>query len=56
MKNKTIGIIGLGDIGMEVAKLAKAYKMNVIGLRRNNKIHNHEKEIIVLNKFFLIII
>lgn len=43
-----MGIVGLGSIGMETAKLAKAYKMNVIGLRRNKKISTDEKDIIVM--------
>ncbi|WP_144213295.1 D-2-hydroxyacid dehydrogenase [Shewanella donghaensis] len=30
LKNKTIGIVGYGDIGQQVAKLALAFNMNVI--------------------------
>ena len=30
----TVGIIGLGSIGAEVARLAKAFRMRVIGMRR----------------------
>ncbi|MDI3534774.1 MAG: hypothetical protein PWQ82_1139 [Thermosediminibacterales bacterium] len=33
--NKTLGIIGLGSIGAEIAKRAKAFGMKVIGLKRN---------------------
>jgi phosphoglycerate dehydrogenase-like enzyme len=32
---KTLGIVGLGAIGDEIAKRAKAFGMNVIGLKRN---------------------
>src|SRR5262249_49526690 len=32
---KTLLIVGLGDIGGRLAKLAKAFDMRVIGLRRN---------------------
>ena len=35
LSSKTVGIIGLGKIGREVARLAKAFEMHVIGNRRN---------------------
>ncbi len=31
---KTIGIVGVGAIGAEIARLAKAFEMNVLGVRR----------------------
>ncbi|MFJ7753753.1 D-2-hydroxyacid dehydrogenase [Peribacillus muralis] len=34
---KTIGIIGVGKIGKETAKIAKAFGMTVLGLRRSGK-------------------
>jgi phosphoglycerate dehydrogenase-like enzyme len=34
---KTIGIVGVGAIGEETARLAKAFKMTVIGLRRSGQ-------------------
>ncbi|WP_248925184.1 D-2-hydroxyacid dehydrogenase [Paenibacillus hamazuiensis] len=34
---KTIGIIGVGAIGEEVARLAKAFRMTVLGLRRSGE-------------------
>lgn len=33
---KTLGIVGLGAIGEEIAKKAKAFGMNVLGLRRRS--------------------
>lgn len=35
--NKTIGIIGVGSIGQETAKLAKAFGMKVLGVRHSGK-------------------
>jgi glyoxylate/hydroxypyruvate reductase len=35
LSNKTLAIVGLGKIGLEVAKLAKAFDMRVIASKRN---------------------
>lgn len=35
LKNKTIGIIGFGSIGSKVAKIARAFDMNIIAFSRN---------------------
>ena len=35
LRDYTLGIIGLGKIGREVARLAKAFDMKVVGTRRN---------------------
>jgi phosphoglycerate dehydrogenase-like enzyme len=37
LKGATLGIIGFGDIGRECAKLASAFGMRIIALRRNPK-------------------
>ncbi len=37
LHKKTIGIIGMGEIGKETAKIAKAFQMHVIGVRNSNK-------------------
>lgn len=34
---KTIGIIGLGDIGTKIAKIAKAFNMKVLGVNKSGK-------------------
>ena len=35
LSGKTLGIVGLGSIGGEIARRAKAFGMNVIGVKRN---------------------
>ncbi len=37
LANRTIGIVGLGNIGFEVAKMAHAFNMKVIGYNRSFK-------------------
>ena len=35
LRSKTIGIVGIGSIGTEIARLSKAFHMKVIGIRRS---------------------
>lgn len=37
LRSQTVGIVGLGNIGREVARLSKAFGMNVIATRRSAK-------------------
>lgn len=37
LHGKTIGVIGVGAIGKETAKIAKAFGMNVLGIRHSGK-------------------
>ncbi len=37
LHEKTLGIIGVGEIGQETARIAKAFRMNVIGVRHSGK-------------------
>ncbi|MBN1366714.1 MAG: D-2-hydroxyacid dehydrogenase [Dehalococcoidales bacterium] len=43
LKGKTIGILGLGKIGCEIARMAKAFGMKVIAVRRSAKKGSHSK-------------
>lgn len=46
LTGKTIGIIGVGHIGGEVARLAKAFRMHVIGCRRRATKPRHVDELV----------
>ncbi len=35
LRHKTLGIVGLGSIGVEVAKRAKAFEMHILAIKRN---------------------
>lgn len=35
LEGRTLAIVGVGNIGMEVARLAQAFRMRVIGIKRN---------------------
>jgi phosphoglycerate dehydrogenase-like enzyme len=48
LRGKTVGIIGLGHIGGEVARLAKAFGMKVIGTRRSAKAGDKAKNVDLL--------
>ncbi len=37
LSNKTVGIVGLGSIGQQVARLAKAFGMRVVATRRSSR-------------------
>jgi phosphoglycerate dehydrogenase-like enzyme len=43
LKDKTLGILGMGNIGAEVARLAKAFGMKVIASRRSVKKETHTR-------------
>ncbi|SDY32568.1 Phosphoglycerate dehydrogenase [Evansella caseinilytica] len=44
MHRKTVGIIGVGEIGKETAKIAKAFSMKVIGIRYSGKSERYVDE------------
>lgn len=37
LENKTLAIVGIGKIGAQTAKIAKAFEMNVIGVNRSGR-------------------
>ena len=46
LTEKTVALFGLGGIGAEVARLAKAFRMRVIGLRRRPEPVEHVDELL----------
>lgn len=47
LNGKTIGILGMGMIGSEIAKVAKAFGMRVIGLRKNPSAHAEHVDLLL---------
>jgi phosphoglycerate dehydrogenase-like enzyme len=50
MHEKTVGIIGIGAIGKETAKITKAFGMKVLGVRRSGQPDNHVDEMFTLDQ------
>merc|ERR1712157_595094 len=44
LRGATLGIVGYGDIGRACAKLAHAYGMNIVGLRRRERPRSVEND------------
>ncbi|MCR4661946.1 MAG: D-2-hydroxyacid dehydrogenase, partial [Clostridia bacterium] len=58
LQNKTIGIIGYGNIGKQVAKFAKAFDMNILVSTRTNPTDgtvNYPKEYVFKNSDYITI-
>jgi phosphoglycerate dehydrogenase-like enzyme len=49
LHGKTIGILGVGAIGQETARLAKAFGMHVLGYRRSGKPAEYVDEMVSVN-------
>ncbi|BDA42800.1 D-3-phosphoglycerate dehydrogenase [Coccomyxa sp. Obi] len=43
LRGRTLGVVGYGDIGQSAAKIARAFKMNIIALRRRDELSEQEK-------------
>ncbi len=50
LDGKTVGIVGLGNIGKEVARLAKAFRMKVVATRRSAT--KHEKGVAGVDEIY----
>lgn len=50
MHGKTIGIIGVGNIGKETAKIAKAFGMTVLGVRYSGKPEEYVDEMYTIDQ------
>lgn len=44
LRNKTMGVVGYGDIGQAAARIARAFGMKIIALRRNPELSDQEKQ------------
>ncbi len=50
LTGKTVGVVGVGHIGGEVARLAKAFRMRVIGCRRRRRKPRNVDELVPLDR------
>ncbi|MEH7011635.1 D-2-hydroxyacid dehydrogenase [Neobacillus niacini] len=55
MHEKTVGIIGVGTIGKEAAKIAKAFGMKVLGVRQSGKQQEFVDEMYTTNQLDIIL-
>ncbi|EIE24549.1 hypothetical protein COCSUDRAFT_32746 [Coccomyxa subellipsoidea C-169] len=44
LRGKTLGVVGYGDIGQAAARIARAFKMNIIALRRGDQLSEQERD------------
>ena len=50
LRSKTVGIVGLGNIGTEVARLAKAFGMRVVAVRARPKVRSRYVDLVLPTK------
>ena len=43
-RNKTLGVIGYGDIGQSCARMARVFGMRIVALRRRTDLSESERE------------
>ena len=44
LRNRTMGVVGYGDIGQAAGRIARAFGMRIIALRRNPELSDQEKQ------------
>jgi len=52
LRGRTLGVVGYGDIGQATARLARAFGMRVVALRRRTELSAGEREEGVLSELF----
>ncbi|CAD7695379.1 unnamed protein product, partial [Ostreobium quekettii] len=52
LRGRVMGIVGLGDIGCAAARLARAFKMGVVGMRRNARLSAEEQQEGLVDKIY----
>ncbi|KAG2433121.1 hypothetical protein HYH02_012823 [Chlamydomonas schloesseri] len=52
LRGKTLGVVGYGDIGQACARLAKAFRMRVVALRRRTELSAEEKAAGVVERMY----
>eukprot|EP00197_Chlamydomonas_leiostraca_P013645 CAMPEP_0202860326 /NCGR_PEP_ID=MMETSP1391-20130828/2081_1 /ASSEMBLY_ACC=CAM_ASM_000867 /TAXON_ID=1034604 /ORGANISM="Chlamydomonas leiostraca, Strain SAG 11-49" /LENGTH=334 /DNA_ID=CAMNT_0049539481 /DNA_START=126 /DNA_END=1130 /DNA_ORIENTATION=- len=52
LRGRTLGVIGFGDIGQACARLARAFKMKVVGLRRRTQLTPEEAAENIADKLY----
>jgi phosphoglycerate dehydrogenase-like enzyme len=55
LTRKTVGIVGVGNIGGEVARLAKAFRMRVVGCRRRTSKPRNVDQLVSLDELPLLL-
>ena len=43
-RGKNLGVVGYGDIGQSAARIARAFRMNILALRRRTELSKEEEE------------
>lgn len=43
LRQKTMGVVGYGDIGQAAARIARAFGMRIVAMRRSEQLSDQEK-------------
>ena len=44
LRNKTMGVVGYGDIGQACARIARAFGMKIVAMRRSEELSPEEEQ------------